>query len=193
MLADHFLLAGGGHTHALILRRWAMHPHLRPKGLITLINRSSRNIYSSMFPGIISRQYKFDDAVIDLASLANRSGVSFVIGEIIGLDPERKKLFLENRPPIGFSLLSLDVGSETFADFKNFAHIEEKLVAEIKPFRSSYEWIEQFDDDPILDSQPLTVIGSGHSAFEIVLALRKRWPRRPLRLQAYESKINKKI
>ena len=36
------LLAGGGHSHALLLLRWLMRPALRPPGtLVTLVNRSS--------------------------------------------------------------------------------------------------------------------------------------------------------
>ena len=33
------LLAGGGHSHALLLKRWAMRPAVRPQRRIVLINR----------------------------------------------------------------------------------------------------------------------------------------------------------
>ena len=42
------LLAGGGHSHALMLRRWSMQPARRPSGLITLVSRSSTALYSGM-------------------------------------------------------------------------------------------------------------------------------------------------
>ena len=32
------LLAGGGHSHALLLKRWAMQPQLRPDRMVVLIN-----------------------------------------------------------------------------------------------------------------------------------------------------------
>ncbi len=51
------VLAGGGHSHALLLRRWAMHPHKRPPGLITLVSRSSTALYSGMVPGLIAGLY----------------------------------------------------------------------------------------------------------------------------------------
>ena len=35
------LLAGGGHSHALLLKRWAMQPRLRPNRVVVLINRCS--------------------------------------------------------------------------------------------------------------------------------------------------------
>ena len=94
MLVDHLVLAGGGHTHALLLQRWAMYPHLRPKCLITLVNRDSTTIYSGMFPGLISGQYQLDEISIDLRSLTNRASVSFIIGEINCLDLSDNRLFL---------------------------------------------------------------------------------------------------
>ena len=36
------LLAGGGHSHALLLRRWLMRPQLKPKDTqVVLVNRGS--------------------------------------------------------------------------------------------------------------------------------------------------------
>ena len=35
------LLAGGGHSHALVLKHWAMRPRCRPKRSILLLNRHS--------------------------------------------------------------------------------------------------------------------------------------------------------
>ena len=40
------LLAGGGHSHSLLLKRWAMRPEQRPQQSITLINRRSTALYS---------------------------------------------------------------------------------------------------------------------------------------------------
>ena len=54
MTAEQLVLAGGGHSHALVLRRWAMHPKLRPPGQITLINRQSTALYSGMVPGLLA-------------------------------------------------------------------------------------------------------------------------------------------
>ena len=80
------LLAGGGHSHALLLRRWSMRPEQRPKGLITLINRSSTALYSGMVPGLIAGQYSRDAVAIDLRQLCDRAGVALVSAEITGLD-----------------------------------------------------------------------------------------------------------
>ena len=80
------MLAGGGHTHALVLLRWAMNPKLKPTGMITLVNQSSTTIYSGMFPGVIAGKYKIDEILIDLRKLASKARVSFVIAEIEGIN-----------------------------------------------------------------------------------------------------------
>ncbi len=92
MLSDHLVLAGGGHTHALVLLRWAMNPKLKPAGMITLVNQSSTTIYSGMFPGVVAGKYKIDEILIDLRSLASKAGVSFVKAEIRGMDLKKKDI-----------------------------------------------------------------------------------------------------
>ena len=113
MLADHFVLAGGGHTHALILLRWVMRPDLRPKGLITLVSKNSTTLYSGMVPGLIAGQYKYDELSIELRHLTSQAGVAFVSAKIVGLDLIRNCLLIDDRPPLYFSRLSLNVGAET--------------------------------------------------------------------------------
>ena len=192
MFSNHLVLAGGGHTHALILLRWAMNPHLRPKCMITLINRHSTNIYSSMFPGLISGKYKFDDILIDLRQLSSFAKVGFIKAEITGLNSQSKSLNLSDRRSIGFTHISLDVGSETLVDQENLKLIKENLAFAIKPFKQSFDWIQekeyQFNN---FKESPFTVIGSGLSAIEISFALRKRWPHSKLNLQIYEKQLNK--
>ena len=135
MLVDHLVLAGGGHTHALLLQRWAMYPHLKPNCLITLVSRESTTIYSGMFPGLISGQYKLEEVTIDLRRLSDSAGVSFIVGEINSLDLSQNRLCLDNRPSIRFSLLSLDVGSETLLDHETSRIINKQdLFFPVKPF-----------------------------------------------------------
>ena len=100
---DHLVLAGGGHSHALVLLRWAMNPKLKPDGMITLVNQSSTTIYSGMFPGVVSGKYKIDEILIDLRNLAAKAGVSFLKAEIEGIDLKQKKLRLAGRSEIEYS------------------------------------------------------------------------------------------
>lgn len=90
------LLAGGGHTHALLLRRWLMRPALRPPATaVVLVSRHGQAVYSGMVPGVVAGLYRPEQAVIDLRQLCRRAGVRFVQAEIVGLDPMGRALHLQ--------------------------------------------------------------------------------------------------
>lgn len=117
-LPDHprrrLLLAGGGHSHALLLRMWAMRPQLRPVATeITLVSRCGASLYSGMVPGLVAGIYQRSECAIDLRRLCRQAGVRFLQAEIIGLDPQRRQLLLQGRPALSWELLSLDVGAVT--------------------------------------------------------------------------------
>ena len=107
------LLAGGGHSHALLLRRWSMRPHKRPQGLITLVSRSSTALYSGMVPGLIAGLYQREQVEVDLRDLADQAGVALVIAEITGLDIAARHLQLRGRPDLPYDRLSLNLGAVT--------------------------------------------------------------------------------
>lgn len=110
----HLVLAGGGHTHALLLRRWLMQPRLRPAHtLITLVSRQSTAIYSGTLPALVAGLIPPEECTIDLRRLCALAGVSLLRAEIVGLDPLARELRLEGRPPLRFDRLSLDVGAVT--------------------------------------------------------------------------------
>ena len=190
MIDDHLVLAGGGHTHALLLKKWCMYPYLKPKGLITLISRDSSTLYSGMIPGFIAGNYLLDDLLINLRGLADKAGVVFVLAEINSLSLKDNCLFLEDLPPIYFNRLSLNLGSNTLKEnhFSKSKAID--LQVPIRPFSRSLQWIEKQDKEVSLDPQKkITVVGSGLSAIEVVFALRSRWNARNVQLKADLSKL----
>ena len=172
------LLAGGGHSHALLLKRWAMRPARRPRHSITLVNRASTTLYSGMVPGLIAGLYQRNELAIDLRQLCDRAGVAFVEAEITGLNPEQNRLYLRGRPALHFDWLSLDVGAVSRPS---------AVGIPIKPLEASLAFLES--EDPS-DPQPLRVIGAGAAGLEVVLALRRRWPQRSLQLQQRKGQLS---
>ena len=175
------LLAGGGHSHALLLKRWAMRPKRRPSQNIMLVNRSSTALYSGMVPGLIAGLYQRDDLAIDLRQLCERARVAFVEAEITGLNPEQNCLKLRDRPALRFDWLSLDVGAVSRPSAAGVP---------IKPLEASLSFLES--EDPS-DPNPLRVIGAGAAGLEVVLALRHRWPERALQLQQRSGQLDSAI
>ena len=187
--ASQLVLAGGGHSHALLLRRWAMHPKQRPAGLITLVNRSSTTLYSGMVPGLIAGLYSRDQVAIDLRRLAADAGVTFVEAEIQGLDLTRRSLMLEGRLPLPFTQLSLDVGaiSRPLAPDQS---LPAGCWVPIKPLEPALAFI---DNQVANAGEPFHVLGSGLAGVEVALALRQRWPRRPIHLLARPDRLDPRL
>ncbi len=171
-----------------------MDPRLRPKGMITLVNRYSTSIYSGMFPGLIAGKYNLEDIQIDLRKLANAAGVVFVEAEINGVDTYKKFLKFNNRNSLEFSHLSLDVGGETVLNSSNAKLVMNNQACPIKPFKDSYEWVRKFEKENYKSTdKDFTIIGSGIAAVEISLALRRRWPKQNINIQVYESNLISKF
>ena len=73
--AGALVLAGGGHSHALLLKRWAMRPQHRPDRRIVLVNRLGSALYSGMVPAMIAGIEEQQNVEIDLRQICDRAGV----------------------------------------------------------------------------------------------------------------------
>ena len=185
--SDQLILAGGGHSHALLLRRWAMHPAKRPHGLITLVSESSTALYSGKVPALLAGIDSIDDISIDLRLLAQQARVGFVQATITGLDPAGQ-LRLHKRPPLPFDRLSLNVGSIT--DQQQFEH-----AVAIKPLAPALTALHDQDKAVADDAEPSVfhVVGAGLAGVELALALRQRWPKRSLILHVANHSLRRSV
>jgi selenide,water dikinase len=98
------VLVGGGHTHALVLRKWAMNP--LPGVRITLISPQAMTPYSGMLPGLIAGHYSFEQTHIDLVKLSLCANIRFIQDSVTAIDVQSSTLALKNRPDIEFDAVS---------------------------------------------------------------------------------------
>jgi selenide,water dikinase len=175
-MRQHLILAGGGHTHALVLRMWAMESRRRPADtLITLVSRQSTALYSGMVPGLVAGRYGCEECSIDLRRLCLVAGAAFVQAEITGLYPAARELVLQGRPPLRYDLLSLDVGAVTAEPGQG-----EQAGLPVKPLEPFLAWCEELATAPPVpgapgsSERPLTIRGGGAAAVEVALALKGR-------------------
>ena len=131
------VLAGGGHTHALMLREWSEDPKTKPNDLIILISRKSTTLYSGMVPGLIAGIYEVEDVEINIRSLCNRANITFIQDEIIGIDVEKKHLLVKDRGTVSFTRLSINLGS-----ISTPLRDEQLLQKNIKPLETAIAWLE---------------------------------------------------
>lgn len=107
-LTRDLVLIGGGHTHALLLRKWGMDP--LPGARVTVINPGPTAPYSGMLPGFVAGHYRRDELDIDLIRLARFAGARVVLGAVEAIDADRHEIHVPGRPAIAFDVASVNVG-----------------------------------------------------------------------------------
>ena len=163
------VLAGGGHSHVIVLKRFGMKP--MPGVRITLISRDVETPYSGMLPGHVAGHYAHDDVHIDLGPLARFANARFYHDEVIGLDPVERKVICRSRPPVPYDVLSIDVGSTPRVhDVPGAAG----AVVPVKPIGNfATRWNTLVERVLATDRRVrIGVVGAGAGGVEMVLAMR---------------------
>jgi len=167
-LTRELVLIGGGHAHALVLRRWGMRPLAGVR--VTVINPNPTAPYTGMLPGYVAGHYGRDDLEIDLVQLARFAGVRLVAGWVTGIDREAQVVHVPGRPPIPYDVASINVGiSSDLPALPGFA--EHGVGA--KPLGSyAADWA-QFRRDVSAGTKPtqVAVLGGGVGGVELSLAM----------------------
>ncbi|MFQ4138948.1 selenide, water dikinase SelD [Nodosilinea sp. PGN35] len=171
-ISTDVVLVGGGHTHALVLRRWGMAP--LPGVRLTLLSDLVDTPYSGMLPSYVAGRYSFDEAHIDLRPLARFAQCRLVVDRAVGLDLARQRVLCATHPPLAYDVLSIDTGS-TPATLSVPGAAEYAIAAKPVPalLRQWQQLIEQVEAHP---QRPLTlaVVGGGVGGVELTIAVHER-------------------
>ncbi len=160
------ILVGGGHSHALVLRKWAMMPLAGVR--ITLISPQIMTPYSGMLPGLIAGHYNFEQTHIDLDKLSLWANIRFIPDKVIGIDSNNKTLQLSNHPDIEYDVVSIDIGS---TPAKNIAGAE-RFTVPIKPIDQFYQhWLEIQNQARQHQLKSIAVVGGGAGSVEVILSI----------------------
>ncbi|WP_340123446.1 selenide, water dikinase SelD [Methylobacter svalbardensis] len=172
-IVSDLVLLGGGHANIQVLKMLAMNPigGLR----ITLISDQTHSPYSGMIPGYLAGYYFYEDCHFDLRRICEELGLRFIKAKIIGIDPQRKKIQLENRAEVGYDCASINVGIEPrslenlspeatvklipLKPISKFLAHWDKLIADLKAYKGS-------------DTLQLAVVGAGAAGVEISIILK---------------------
>ncbi len=164
-LTRDVVFVGGGHAHALVLRKWGMCP--LPGARLTVINPEPTAPYSGMLPGFVAGHYARDDLDIDLVRLARFAGARLIVSRATGIDREAKLIHVTGRAPIYYDIASIDIGiNSAMPEIPGFS---EHGVA-VKPLDVlSQRWSEYLDR--VEGAAKLVVIGGGVAGVEVALAM----------------------
>lgn len=164
------VLVGGGHSHAVLLRRWAMQP--MPGVRLTLICRDTHTPYSGMLPGYVAGLYSFDQVHIDLRTLAQAAGARFFRAEVTALDLHHRRVVCQDRPPVPYDRLSINIGAAPKLAVPGArAH-----AVPVKPIhRFNQHWLDLLDRvRSRAGRMRLAVVGAGAGGVEMVLSIQAR-------------------
>jgi len=163
-LTRDLVLVGGGHTHALLLRMWAMRPLEGVR--LTLINPGPTAPYSGMLPGFVAGHYQRHDLDIDLVALAQFAGARMVLGSVHAIDPAAKVVHVAGRPPIAYDVASIDIGiTSDMPALKGFT----EHATPAKPLGTFARRWAGFLAAPSEDG--VAVIGGGVAGAELAMAM----------------------
>ena len=63
-----------------------------------------------MVPGYIEGIYNWEDINIDLIQLSYQYNINIIISKVLKISAKENKIFLKDRAPIKFDLLSINLG-----------------------------------------------------------------------------------
>lgn len=168
----HLVLIGGGHSHAIALREFALHP--LPGVRITLISEQMNTPYSGMLPGHIAGHYTAADCHIDLQVLTQAVPAQFYVDRAIALDLKDQQVICANHPPLRFDIVSIDIGSTPALPqglgIRDYG-------APVKPWwQFLQQWQQVIDQVTQHPDQPLSlaIVGGGAGGVELALTIQYR-------------------
>ena len=164
---------GGGHSHALVLKMWAMKP--LPDVRLTLISPQVLTPYSGMLPGLIAGHYDLEETHIDLSRLCRYANARFIQAAVTGIDLANKEIHFADRAPLGFDLLSINSGISPDLAIPGAA----EFATPVKPIATFYpRWqgIKDYLHSDKAQSEKqaayrIAIVGGGAAGVELILAM----------------------
>ncbi|MGB3279388.1 MAG: FAD-dependent oxidoreductase, partial [Pseudorhodobacter sp.] len=158
------VLIGGGHAHALVLRKWGMKP--QPGTRVTVINPGPVAPYTGMLPGHIAGHYSRAEMMIDLVRLGRFAGARVILGRATGLDRAGQQVILQDGRILRYDVASIDIGIAS--NLPGLAGFDDHATA-AKPLGGYAEgWQAFLATAPNLPR--LVIIGAGVGGAELAMA-----------------------
>jgi selenide,water dikinase len=163
------VLAGGGHAHVEVLRRFGLQS---PGDVeVVLVSPGRYAAYSGMLPGLVAGHYGFEQAHIDLERLARFARAQFVRDVAVRLDVQRRVLVCDSGLTVTYDVLSLDIGAAPTALLLGRGTAPGVPVKPVETYLAQWDQAVQAARQRPLD---ILVVGGGAGGVEITLAMQHR-------------------
>ncbi|HVS03309.1 MAG TPA: FAD-dependent oxidoreductase [Thermoanaerobaculia bacterium] len=164
---DRLLLVGAGHAHLEILRRLGEEPRFTA----TVVTLDERHYYSGMVPGYLAGTYSAEEISFDVPALADRAGVTFLLGRAVRIDADARHVDLEDGTRLPFDLASCDTGSLTAG--ASSPGVEEHAV-QVKPFHRAGDLrrrLLELASRRDAGTRQVVMVGGGAAGVEVAFAV----------------------
>lgn len=163
------VIAGGGHAHVEVLRRF----RARPPGVeLVLVSPDEETPYSGMLPGHVAGFYSREEIFIRLAPLAAACGARFLRTRVTALAPDARQATLEDGTTLEYDLLSLDTGSTPATGQARGVRAHALAVKPIPEFLAG--WARLLARIERGGVRRVAMVGGGAAGVEMLLAARHR-------------------
>lgn len=105
----HLVLAGAGHAHLETLQN--IRSFLNDGIRVSVVSPAEYHYYSGMGPGMLGGFYAPDRIRFAVKKQVEKQGGHFLLDNVIGLNPQKKILFLQSGEVLQYDLLSFNTGS----------------------------------------------------------------------------------
>lgn len=171
-LTQTLVFIGGGHSHAIALKKWAMNPIAGVR--VILITDVVHTPYSGMLPGYVAGLYTYDQCHIDLRPLCQFANAEFVRDRAIGLDLDTHRVICQNHPPIAFDWLSIDIGSTPAANRIPGADAYAIPAKPISKFLTKWDAVVNQVHQQSIHRLRMGVVGGGAGGVELAMSIHGR-------------------
>ncbi len=161
------LLAGGGQTHALVLREIARRRIADAEVIVLTPSACLR--YSAMLPGWIAGHYTLAELTVDIEPLVRAAGARIVNAQVRRLDLANKMAVTDRGEQIRFDLLSIATGAVADVDAIPGGREHALMIRPFETFITGWRDIMQCAERTGAAFK-LAVIGGGAAGVEIALA-----------------------
>jgi selenide,water dikinase len=175
------VLLGGGHAHVHVLDALARFRLDASK--LYLVSPYARQVYSGMLPGWIAGHYRLDDCVIPLPPIAERAHATFVQTHAVGVDPQARRVLLENGTSLPYDVLSIDTGP---LPNRSLPGVRDHAVS-VRPIESFIESFRGFEQTIFANAANgvttrIVFAGAGAAGIELAFAIEARYRASNVRL-----------